>query len=278
MTDKPISELIHGELNCETAAKDNPVMWRCFHCSEAFRFDQQKEAAEHFGKTSSETPVCQLRIHGEKNLIAQLRKYHDELQEYRNNEGPYLKIIEGMEAEYKNEWDRKEKELRDKYHEGYERLNEECKYLRTFKDMVNLIMARNHVPQNVSEVNRLEWVFEKYNTLKSQSYSAKASLDARGIPNAETLYERIETVFSTYRKAEPEEKQPLTFFTVIGLFAILGGGYFLGLIGGPFNVILPVVAGVGIVSALLWDVFYVEDDEDDDDTEDGDDKERGFMS
>ncbi len=253
MTDKPANELIHGELNCETAANDNAVIWRCFHCNEAFTEAQEKEAAEHFGSDSSQTPVCLMRVPGERHLIKQFRKIYDELQMYRNDDNRYMRIIEGMEVEYKAEMDRKEKELRDSYFESYERLNKEHEYLRQFKDLVNLQLARNRVPQGESELNRLEWVFDNYQKIEPQA------------------------------EAEPEEKQPLTFFTVVGLFAILGGGYFLGMIGGVFNVLLPVVAGVGIVSALLFDVFNFDDDDDDDDDDDEEEEEeeeeeRGFMS
>lgn len=245
MTDKPANELIHGELNCETAANDNAVMWRCFHCSEAFRFDQQKEAAEHFGSDSSQTPVCLMRIPGERHLIKQFRKIYDELQMYRNDDNRYMRIIEGMEVEYKAEMDRKEKELRDSYFESYERLNKEHEYLRQFKDLVNLQLARNRVPQGESELNRLEWVFENYKKIEPQA------------------------------EAEPEEKQPVTFLTVLGLFGVMAIGYLLGLYGGTFNYIFPAIAGVAIFSALLWDVcHYYDDDEKDDEAE----KDRGYMS
>lgn len=237
MTDKPANELIHGELNCETAAKDNTVMWRCFHCSEAFRFDQQKEAAEHFGVHSGQTAVCLERLKGEKVLIAQLRKVQDELDEFRKLDGPYMNIMEQMEIEFKDEFERKEKELRDKYHEGYDRLNEEYKHLRTFKDMVNLVLTRNHVPQNVSDGNRLEWVFENYQKIEPQP------------------------------EPEPEEKQPIVFFAALASFALVGIGYLFGLTAGVFNVLLPAVAGVSIVSALLWDVCNFEEDDDNGDGE-----------
>jgi hypothetical protein len=156
-----------------------------------------------------------------------------------------MNIMEQMEIEFKDEFERKEKELRDKYHEGYDRLNEEYKHLRTFKDMVNLVLTRNHVPQNVSDGNRLEWVFENYQKIEPQP------------------------------EPEPEEKQPVTFLTVLGLFGVMAIGYLLGLYGGTFNYIFPAIAGVAIFSALLWDAcHYYDDDEKDDEAE----KDRGYMS
>ena len=33
--------------------------WRCFHCGEVFRLDQETEAREHFGKDEDEPAACQ---------------------------------------------------------------------------------------------------------------------------------------------------------------------------------------------------------------------------
>lgn len=235
-------ELVHGELNCKDPATV-PVQWRCFHCGEAFGADDEKGAAEHFGVHSGQTAVCLERPKGEKLLIAQLRNMQDEIEQFRNHDGPYLNIMKQMESEYKDEFERKEKELRDKYHEGYERLNEEYKHLRTFKDMVNLVLTRNHVPQNVSEGNRLEWIFDNYKKIEPES------------------------------EAEPEEKQPIAFLTALGLFAVMGIGYLLGLYGGTFNYIFPAIAGVAIMSALLYDVFHHYDNDEEENK-----KDRGHMS
>lgn len=45
----------------ETDTNDVPPWgWRCFHCGEHFPPEQWLQARQHFGKTSTKPPACQV--------------------------------------------------------------------------------------------------------------------------------------------------------------------------------------------------------------------------
>ena len=48
--------------------------WRCFHCGEVFKADQEDEARKHFGTLPPSRPGC---WYGKDELIALLRAYED---------------------------------------------------------------------------------------------------------------------------------------------------------------------------------------------------------
>lgn len=69
------------------------VYWRCFHCGAGFTKAQAKHAAEHFGASEYETPVCKMRVPGEGHLLTVLRKAQAELR------ASQLRAFESKEAE-----------------------------------------------------------------------------------------------------------------------------------------------------------------------------------
>lgn len=54
--------------------------WRCFHCD--FTTTSPKYAAQHFGLSEMDTPICKI-AGAEEGLVGYIRKLEDELHEYR---------------------------------------------------------------------------------------------------------------------------------------------------------------------------------------------------
>ena len=59
----------------ETQAVHYTDYWRCFHCGEVFKADQEAHARRHFGALPPSMPAC---WYGKKQLIALLRAYEDQ--------------------------------------------------------------------------------------------------------------------------------------------------------------------------------------------------------
>lgn len=76
------------------------IYWRCFHCGDAFTKEQEQHARDHFGANQLETPVCLMRVPGERSLLSALRRAQDELTRYRNDDTPLLRAMYSMETDY----------------------------------------------------------------------------------------------------------------------------------------------------------------------------------
>jgi hypothetical protein len=78
----------------------NRILWRCFHCGEAFTARQRALAAQHFGADESATPVCLMRGPGEHSLLSALRAAEEELARWRAETMPILNAMAAMQADH----------------------------------------------------------------------------------------------------------------------------------------------------------------------------------
>lgn len=75
------------------------VGWRCFHCSEYFSGSQRAEAAEHFGTTQADEPVCKIAKY-DKGLVGYIRELEAQLESYREEDTPLHRRISSLICEH----------------------------------------------------------------------------------------------------------------------------------------------------------------------------------
>jgi len=90
------------------------VYWRCFHCGETFTLLQKRWAAEHFGRSELDTPVCLMRVSGEGSLLTALRNAQEELDRRRAEDSDVIRAMHAMSADHAAA-------LRREEERGYER-------------------------------------------------------------------------------------------------------------------------------------------------------------
>lgn len=76
------------------------VYWRCFHCGETFTLLQKRWAAEHFGCSELDAPVCLMRVPGEGSLLTALRNAQKELDRRRAEDSDVIRAMYAMSADH----------------------------------------------------------------------------------------------------------------------------------------------------------------------------------
>lgn len=100
----------------EAVEMEQPEHFTCFHCWEQFdasTLEGQRAARDHFGWSIEAEPACMIK-RDERQLVFRIRALEEQLQRYRDEDGPKDREIRALLCKHATE-------LREAEERGFER-------------------------------------------------------------------------------------------------------------------------------------------------------------